>query len=54
LTFTCPFAFVEVERFILHPKYDITAKQPRIKEYYEFDVALIQLKKAVKMSADRR
>ncbi|XP_039549516.1 complement factor B [Pimephales promelas] len=44
----------EVERFILHPKYDITAKQPRIKEYYEFDVALIQLKKAVKMSADRR
>ncbi|XP_056117955.1 complement factor B-like [Rhinichthys klamathensis goyatoka] len=44
----------KVEKFILHPKYNITAKQPRIKEYYEFDVALIQLKEPVTMSANLR
>lgn len=55
MMFTCPFAFVEVEKFICHPKYNITAKRHlKIKEYYEFDVALIQLKKSVKMSANLR
>ncbi|XP_077089471.1 complement factor B [Siphateles boraxobius] len=46
---------VKVEKYICHPKYNITAKQHlKIKEYYEFDVALIQLKKAVTMSANLR
>nr|AZZ09394.1 putative complement factor b/c2-a1 [Ctenopharyngodon idella] len=45
----------KVKKYILHPKYNITAKQHMgIKEYYEFDVALIQLKKAVKMSVNMR
>ncbi|ROL50173.1 Complement factor B [Anabarilius grahami] len=46
---------VKVEKYILHPDYNITAKQHMgIKEYYEFDVALIQLKKAVTMSVNLR
>lgn len=55
MTFTYPFAAAKVKKYILHPKYNITAKQHMgIKEYYEFDVALIQLKKAVKMSVNMR
>ncbi|CAM4669262.1 unnamed protein product [Leuciscus chuanchicus] len=45
----------EVGKFVCHPEYNITAKQHlKIKEYYEFDVALIQLKKSVQMSANLR
>ncbi|XP_048021310.1 complement factor B-like isoform X2 [Megalobrama amblycephala] len=46
---------VRVEKYILHPDYDITAKRHMgIKEYYEFDVALIKLEKAVRMSVNLR
>ncbi|XP_067231816.1 complement factor B-like isoform X1 [Chanodichthys erythropterus] len=46
---------VKVEKYILHPEYDITAKQHMgIKEYYEFNVALIKLKEAVPMSVNLR
>ncbi|KAK9955548.1 hypothetical protein ABG768_015412 [Culter alburnus] len=46
---------VKVEKYILHPDYNITAKQHMgIKEYYEFDVALIKLKEAVTMSVALR
>ncbi|XP_048021307.1 complement factor B-like [Megalobrama amblycephala] len=46
---------VRVEKYILHPDYDITAKQHMgIKENYEFDVALIKLEKAVTMSVNLR
>ncbi|XP_065143180.1 complement factor B [Paramisgurnus dabryanus] len=41
---------VKVARYIVHPRYNITAKRDiGIKEYYEFDVALIQLTKAVEL-----
>ncbi|KAK7130982.1 hypothetical protein R3I94_016199 [Phoxinus phoxinus] len=46
---------LKVEKYIIHPKYNITAKQHmKIKEYYEFDVALIKLEKALTMSANLR
>lgn len=55
MVFTYPFAVVKVEKYILHPDYNITAKQHMgIKEYYEFDVALIKLKNAVTMSVNLR
>ncbi|RXN19433.1 complement factor B-like protein [Labeo rohita] len=42
---------VKVKNYVLHPKYNIIAKQHMgIQEYYEFDVALIQLEKPVKMT----
>uniref|UniRef100_A0A671SCI8 C3/C5 convertase n=1 Tax=Sinocyclocheilus anshuiensis TaxID=1608454 RepID=A0A671SCI8_9TELE len=42
---------VKVKKFTLHPEYNPTAKQHMgIQEYYEFDVALIQLVTAVEMS----
>uniref|UniRef100_A0A671SAT6 C3/C5 convertase n=1 Tax=Sinocyclocheilus anshuiensis TaxID=1608454 RepID=A0A671SAT6_9TELE len=44
-----------VKKFTLHPEYNPTAKQHMgIQEYYEFDVALIQLVTAVEMSFNLR
>uniref|UniRef100_A0A671SDJ1 C3/C5 convertase n=1 Tax=Sinocyclocheilus anshuiensis TaxID=1608454 RepID=A0A671SDJ1_9TELE len=46
---------VKVKKFTLHPEYNPTAKQHMgIQEYYEFDVALIQLVTAVEMSFNLR
>ncbi|XP_050949613.1 complement factor B [Labeo rohita] len=46
---------VKVKQYVLHPKYNITAKKHMgIQEYYEFDVALIQLEKPVKMTTNAR
>uniref|UniRef100_A0A8C2I9M4 C3/C5 convertase n=1 Tax=Cyprinus carpio TaxID=7962 RepID=A0A8C2I9M4_CYPCA len=46
---------VKVKNFTLHPKYKPKAKQHiGIQECYEFDVALIQLEKAVEMSFNQR
>ncbi|KAF4098468.1 hypothetical protein G5714_020498 [Onychostoma macrolepis] len=46
---------VKVKNYINHPNYNLTAKQEMgIKEYYEFDVALIQLEEAVKMNFNLR
>ncbi|XP_016376833.1 complement factor B-like, partial [Sinocyclocheilus rhinocerous] len=46
---------VKVKNFTLHPEYNPTAKQHmEIQEYYEFDVALIQLVTAVEMSFNLR
>uniref|UniRef100_A0A8C1P9C4 C3/C5 convertase n=1 Tax=Cyprinus carpio TaxID=7962 RepID=A0A8C1P9C4_CYPCA len=46
---------VKVKKYTLHPKYNPTAKQHMgIQEYYEFDVALIQLEKAVEMTFNLR
>ncbi|XP_016109746.1 complement factor B-like isoform X2 [Sinocyclocheilus grahami] len=46
---------VKVKHFTLHPEYNPTAKQHMgIQEYYEFDVALIQLVTAVEMSFNLR
>ncbi|XP_059398952.1 complement factor B-like [Carassius carassius] len=46
---------VKVKNFKLHPDYKPTAKQHMgIQEYYEFDIALIQLEKAVEMSFNLR
>uniref|UniRef100_A0A8C2KS53 C3/C5 convertase n=1 Tax=Cyprinus carpio TaxID=7962 RepID=A0A8C2KS53_CYPCA len=46
---------VKVKNFTLHPKYKPKAKQHiGIQECYEFDVALIQLEKAVEMSFNLR
>ncbi|XP_060792290.1 complement factor B-like isoform X2 [Neoarius graeffei] len=45
----------EVKLFILHPDYNITAKTAKgISEYYEYDVALIQLKKGVEITSKLR
>ncbi|RXN32629.1 complement factor B-like protein [Labeo rohita] len=42
---------VKVKKYAIHPAFDLTAKQHLgIKQYYEFDVALIQLEKPVKMT----
>uniref|UniRef100_A0A8C1Z426 C3/C5 convertase n=1 Tax=Cyprinus carpio TaxID=7962 RepID=A0A8C1Z426_CYPCA len=46
---------VKVKNFTLHPKYNPKAKQHiGIQECYEFDVALIQLEKAVEMTFNLR
>ncbi|XP_073680381.1 complement factor B-like isoform X1 [Garra rufa] len=46
---------VEVKSYTVHPDYNLAAKQHMgIQEYYEFDVALIELKKAVKMTSNLR
>ncbi|XP_043077998.1 complement factor B-like [Puntigrus tetrazona] len=46
---------VKVKRYIIHPEYNVTAKKHMgIDEYYEFDVALIQLEKAVPISSSLR
>ncbi|XP_051533069.1 complement factor B-like [Myxocyprinus asiaticus] len=46
---------VKIKQFILHPDYNITAKQHmQIKEYYEFDVALIELENAVNINVNLR
>ncbi|XP_026090411.1 complement factor B-like [Carassius auratus] len=46
---------VKVKNYTIHPDYRPTAKQHMgIQEYYEFDVALIQLEKAVEMSFNLR
>ncbi|KAB5548789.1 hypothetical protein PHYPO_G00059630 [Pangasianodon hypophthalmus] len=45
----------EVETFLLHPDYNTRQKEAAgISEYYEYDVALIQLKSGVKISPDLR
>ncbi|XP_042566890.1 complement factor B-like [Cyprinus carpio] len=46
---------IKVKDYIPHPRYDIAAKKKMgIPEYYEFDVALIQLKKPVIMEIGLR
>ncbi|XP_051960520.1 complement factor B-like [Xyrauchen texanus] len=46
---------VKVKQYITHPDYNITAKQHiKIQEYYEFDVALIELEEAVIISVNLR
>ncbi|KAK2872808.1 hypothetical protein Q8A67_022705 [Cirrhinus molitorella] len=46
---------VKVKKIAIHPGYNLTAKQHLgIQEYYEFDVALIQLEKAVKLTSNLR
>ncbi|XP_043077997.1 complement factor B-like [Puntigrus tetrazona] len=46
---------VKVKRYIIHPEYNVTAKKHMgIDEYYEFDVALIQLEEAVPISSSLR
>ncbi|XP_053334423.1 complement factor B-like isoform X1 [Clarias gariepinus] len=46
---------LEVERFLLHPDYNIKKKAAEnITEFYEYDVALIELKKSVQVSPDIR
>lgn len=50
-----PFSVVKVKNYINHPDYNLAAKREMgIKEYYEFDVALIQLEKAVEMNSNLR
>lgn len=40
-----------VKTFKLHPKYDLKAKEKEgVKEFYDYDVALIQLEEAVQIS----
>uniref|UniRef100_A0A8C2PPG6 C3/C5 convertase n=1 Tax=Cyprinus carpio TaxID=7962 RepID=A0A8C2PPG6_CYPCA len=49
------FAAVKVKKYVIHPDYNLTAKQEMgIQEYYEFDVALIQLEKPVDFSSTLR
>uniref|UniRef100_A0A8C1PKB8 C3/C5 convertase n=1 Tax=Cyprinus carpio TaxID=7962 RepID=A0A8C1PKB8_CYPCA len=46
---------VKVKKYVIHPYYNLTAKQQMgIQEYYEFDVALIQLEKPVDFSSTLR
>ncbi|XP_067084975.1 complement factor B-like [Osmerus mordax] len=45
---------LKVEKFTLHEKYNISAKVPIIKEFYDYDVALIELKMEVRYSTDIR
>ncbi|XP_026114890.1 complement factor B-like [Carassius auratus] len=46
---------VKVKNYTIHPDFKPTAKQHKgIHEYYEFDVALIQLEKAVEMNFNLR
>ncbi|WP_272582626.1 trypsin-like serine protease [Providencia sp. PROV257] len=45
----------KVKKYVIHPSYNLTAKQDKgIQEYYEFDVALIQLDKPVDISSSLR
>ncbi|XP_026051751.1 complement factor B-like [Carassius auratus] len=45
----------KVKKYVIHPSYNLTAKQDKgIQEYYEFDVALIQLDKPVEISSSLR
>ncbi|XP_036380477.1 complement factor B-like [Megalops cyprinoides] len=45
----------KVEKYIPHPKFDIGAKKDQgIPEFYDYDVALIQLKEDVKISVQAR
>ncbi|KTF85756.1 hypothetical protein cypCar_00005739 [Cyprinus carpio] len=46
---------VKVKKYVIHPDYNLIAKQQMgIQEYYEFDVALIQLEKPVDFSSTLR
>ncbi|XP_026100811.1 complement factor B-like [Carassius auratus] len=46
---------IKVKNYILHPRYDVAAKKKMgIPEYYEFDVALIQLEDPVIMGVGLR
>ncbi|CAN9501319.1 unnamed protein product [Ophioblennius macclurei] len=45
----------KVENFFLHPNYNVNAKENEgVKEFYDYDVALIQLEEEVKLSTDVR
>lgn len=38
----------EVEKIYIHPKYNVNAKKNEgVKEFYDYDVALIQLKEGI-------
>ncbi|XP_041656630.1 complement factor B-like [Cheilinus undulatus] len=39
-----------VKNFTIHPKYNVNAKDPLVKEFYDYDVALIQLKDYIEIS----
>jgi len=46
---------IKVKQYIPHPRYNLKAKKDMgIPEYYEFDVALIQLEKPVIMDLNLR
>lgn len=48
-------AVKRVKGFKLHPDYNITAKvKEGVKEFYDYDVALVQLEEDVKISAIAR
>ena len=45
----------KVKTFKIHPKYNINSKQNEgVKEFYDYDVALIQLEKDVQISSAAR
>ncbi|XP_051256245.1 complement factor B-like [Dicentrarchus labrax] len=45
----------KVKTFMRHPKYNVTAKvDKKVKEFYDYDVALIQLEKPVQISTSVR
>lgn len=53
-THLCLF-YIGVKTFILHPKYNVSAKVKQgVKEFYDYDVALIQLKEHVDFSYNIR
>lgn len=53
LTLDCvSFKGRKVKNFILHPNYNVSAKVNQgVKEFYDYDVALIQLEKHVDISS---
>lgn len=55
--FSCGFFFPEkrVKRFTLHPNYNVNAKvKEGVKEFYDYDVALVQLEEDVQISSTVR
>lgn len=49
------FSVKKVKTFKLHPKYNLNAKAKEgVKEFYDYDVALIQLMEAVQISSAAR
>ena len=49
------FAVKRVKTFILHPKYNVNAKAKEgVEEFYDYDVALIQLEEDVHISSSVR
>lgn len=50
-----PGEHLKVKEFILHPKYNVEAKKHMgIPEYFEYDVALIELENPVKLDREHR